>query len=402
MGGNVVVLDGSGKQQAAGKVDFRKLKREDFINSFFIFFKRLDSLYESETGESLWPQGRLSNLFSSGTIFSGSSSHLFNRGLDDDEFMRYKPVVGDIDVTIPKEKLESLYHFFSSIQGKQITSDIKLVGQKPSISHEQINAIFSYLYDEERPPLNIQIDFEAVGYEKGQPSEFVKFARSSDWTDVKGGVKGVFHKYLLRSLASVLSKQKDVVLLTPASPLSPPEKLKVSKITEPIHLLSFSVDKGLRTSAQQQFLPDGTPLLVGGKRAFKKTPTSAATYYQSRSDIFSLIFGSEPVGNEASLFGSFGGVLQLMQDHLTNDQIKEVYLDFIENKLYGKSGQPLDAYEPKNDMQAKMPATSAFKKKFSFLSSFDDLLQSLVEDYYKSYKTRAIESVKRSKRIIDA
>jgi len=402
MGGNVVVLDANGKQQVAGKADFRKLKRDDFVNSFLGFFRRLDALHESETGESLWPTNRLSSLISSGAVFSGSTSHLFNKNLGDEEFVSHKPVVGDIDITIPKEKLESLHRLFNSLQGRQITPNIRLVGQKPSVSHEQINAIFSYTFDVESPPLNIQVDFEAVGYEKGQPTEFVKFARSSDWTDVKGGVKGVFHKYLLRCLASVLSRQEDVVLLTPMSPLSPPEKVKVSKVTEPLHLLSFSVDRGLRTSAQQQFLPDGTPLLVGGKRAFKKTPPTSATYYQSRSDIFSLIFGSEPMGNEISLFGSFSGVLQLMQDHLSNDQIEEVYLDFIENKLYGKSGQALDAYEPKNDMQAKMPAINAFKKKFSFLSSYDDLLKQLVEDYYKNYKTRVVERVRRTKRVIDA
>jgi hypothetical protein len=402
MGGNVVVLDASGKQQVAGKADFRKLKRDDFVRSFLAFFKRLDALYENEMGESLWPANRLGGLISSGVIFSGSSSHLFNKNLTDEEFVNHKPVVGDIDITIPKEKLENLHQLLDSIRGRQITSDISLVGQKPSVSHEQINAIFSYIYDAELPPLNIQVDFEAVGYEKGQPSEFVKFARSSDWTDVKGGVKGVFHKYLLRCLASVLSRQEDVVLLTPMSPLSPPEKVKVSKVTEPLHLLSFSVDRGLRTSAQQQFLPDGSPLLVGGKKAFKKTPPTTATYYQSKSDIFSLIFGSEPVGNEVSLFASFGGVLQLMQDHLSNDQIEEVYLDFIGNKLYGKSGQALDAYDSQSDMQAKLSAISAFKKKFPFLSSHDGLLNQLVEDYYKNYKTRVAEGTRRTRRVIDA
>jgi hypothetical protein len=167
-------------------------------------------------------------------------------------------------------------------------------------------------------------------------------------------------------------------------------------------LLSFSVDKGLRTAAEQQFLPDGSPLMVDGKRAFKKLPTESSTYQQDKSGIFTLLFGVEPVGNELALFGSFNGLLQIMQDHLDNAQILDVYNDFIGFKLYGKSGQALDAYDPKNDMQAKMPAVNAFKEKFPFLSSQDNYLDSLIEDYYKNYKVRVIESVRRKKVVVYA
>lgn len=402
MGGNVIVLDASGKKHSAGKADFRKIDREEFVNSFLQLFKRLDVLFEKETGRSLWPMGRFQSLASSGAVFSGSSSHLFNRGIDDEEFVHHKPVVGDIDITIPKENLESLYGMFEGMKGTLVTPEIKLVGQKPSVSQGQINAIFAYTFDPNASSLKIQVDFEGAAYEKGGPSEFVKFARSSDWADVKNNVKGVFHKYLLRSISTVLTLQTDVVLLTPTSPLSPPEKIKVSKTTDPVHLLSFSVDRGLRTSAQQQFLPDGQPLFVGGKRAFKKIEPADSKYHQSKSDIFTLIFGSEPVGNELTLFGSFSGMLQLMQDHLNDQQVSDIYLDFIGDKLYGKRGQPLDAYDPKNDVQAKSPAVEAFKRKFPFLASHDERLNLLVDDYYKNYKIAVAESIKRmNKRMND-
>jgi hypothetical protein len=402
MGGNVVVVDSLGRPQKAGKADFRKLNRDQFINEFTKFFKRLDSLFERNTGEPLWPAGKLSNLMSSGVVFSGSSVHLFNKALSDEEFVLHKPTVGDIDVTIPEEKLDALFEMLNSIHGTRITPKITYVGQKPSTSHGQLNALFAYAQDENTPLLNIQIDFEGIKYEQDKPSEFVKFSRSSDWGDIKGGVKGVFHKYLLRCIATTLSAQQDVVLLTPASPLEPPEKIKISKVIDPVHLLSFSVDKGLRTAAEQQFLPDGSPLMVDGKRAFKKLPTESSTYQQDKSGIFTLLFGVEPVGNELALFGSFNGLLQIMQDHLDNAQILDVYNDFIGFKLYGKSGQALDAYDPKNDMQAKMPAVNAFKEKFPFLSSQDNYLDSLIEDYYKNYKVRVIESVRRKKVVVYA
>ena len=402
MGGNVVVTDAFGKLQKAGKADFRSLNRGMFIDEFASLFRRLDSAYEKAYGESLWPVGKLSSLLASGVAFSGSSVHLFNKALSDEEFVEYKPTVGDIDVTVPEEKLESLFEFLNSLHGKSITSRIKYVGQKPSTSHGQLNALFSYVQDENTPPLNIQIDFEGVAYQQDRPSEFVKFSRSSDWSDIRGGVKGVFHKYLLRCIATVLSKQENVVLLTPASPLQPPEKIKISKVIDPVHLLSFSVDKGLRTAAEQQFLPDGSPVMVDGKRAFKKLSTDASTYQQDKTSIFTLLFGEEPIGNELSLFGSYSGLLQLMQDHLSSDQITDVYMDFIGFKLYGKSGQALDAYDPENDMKAKMPAVNAFKDKFTFLSSQDEYLDSLIDEYYKNYKIRVIEGVRRVRTTIYA
>lgn len=394
MGGNVVVADSTGKIQKADKADFRKLNRRQFTSAFSLLFRKLDAMYESFAGESLWPFGKISNLLSSGVVFSGSSSHLFNKNLSDEEFVEHKPVVGDIDITIPKERLESLHEMLNTIHGRQVTPQITYVGQKPSTSHDQINAIFSYRFSDEDVPINVQIDFEAVDYEAEKPTDFVKFSRSSDWADVKGGVKGVFHKLVLRSLSTVLTTQPDVVLLTPASPLQPPEKIKVSKVTDPVHLVSFSVDKGLRTTARQQFLPDGSPVMVGGKRAFKKIATEDSTYYQSRHDIFSLIFGTEPVGNELALLGSYSGVLQLLQDHLTNTQIEDVYLDFLEKKLLGRTAQALDAYDPSNDLNAKIPALNAFREKFGFLKVHDDLVDQLIDAYYKNYKIRVLEGAR--------
>jgi hypothetical protein len=77
-------------------------------------------------------------------------------------------------------------------------------------------------------------------------------------------------------------------------------------------------------------------------------------------------------------------------------------MDFIGFKLYGKSGQALDAYDPENDMKAKMPAVNAFKDKFTFLSSQDEYLDSLIDEYYKNYKIRVIEGVRRVRTTIYA
>lgn len=386
MGGNVSIAGPSGKPYKVDKPDFRKIDRSQFKSEFIAAFKEIDRLHAKKFGVPIWPSKSRDALLSSGEAFNGSSEHLFGSRLSDDELNEYKPTFGDIDLTVPKEHFETLFELLDSIPGKRLSPSVSYIDKKTSPGGDQINCLFAYREGATKP-LHVQVDFEFVGYEKGAPDEFAKFGHSSSWEDVKSSVKGVFHKYILRCLATVVSLQKDVVLLTKTSPLEPPEKIKVSKSSNPVRLLSFSVDKGLRTKFTQQFLDDGSPVLVNGMKAYKETPSGGDV--RSKKEIFGLLFGEEPVGNEISLFGSFVGILQLMQDHLDDRQIEDAYLDFIEHKLYGKDGQALDATSPEIDKSAKMSAIAAFKKKFPFLGRHDPLLARLQDEYYETYKVRA-------------
>jgi len=397
MGGNVLVKDVEGKYQKAGKPDFRSISRAEFTRHFLDALKKLDDMHNKMFGEPIWPSKTRDSLLSSGQAFNGSSEHLFNKQMSDEEFVEYKPTVGDIDLTVPHEKLKTIFDLLAKVQGRSITPNVTYVGQNKEDQGEghQINSLFSYKSKRLDSPINVQIDFEGVEYGKtGGPDEFSKFGHSSSWEDIKSGIKGVFHKYILRGLAKAASTQSDAVVLTPKSPLEPPEAIKVAKRTSPLSLLSFSVDRGLRANAEQQFLPDGSPVIVNGMRAFKEIPTSSSTYARTKKEIFSLIFGEEPVGNELQLLDSFVGILQIMSDHLDDSQIDSVFLDFVNDKLFGQ-GQALDAYNPEVDRSAKMGAVSLFMQKFPFLQSHQDLLEKLQSEYYKKYKVRVAETFRR-------
>jgi hypothetical protein len=398
MGGNVLAKGGDGADIRADQIDLSKgIKRSSLVRDFVELFSIIDSVYSSEYGETLWPPGQVKRLASSGKLFTGSSEHLFDPKIDDDEFVAHKPIVGDIDVTVPAEKLSNLYDVLSDMRGSHVFRDfsIQYLGKKESgegkISGRatQIHAIFGYVPESGGPPVRIQVDFVSSPFEGGEPSEFTRFGKSSSWSDIKaGGVKGVFHKLLLRSLSTVLSMQRDSVWLTAGSPLSPPEKIKVSKISEPVRTRSFSVDRGLRISAEEQ------PVLVGGRKAFKKIEPKDSRYLTSPKDIFESIFGSPPVGNEMSQFRSFYGLLDLMNDHLDNDQILEVYSDFID-KLFGEGADQISAYDADLDRSAKDKALEAFRGKFGHLGRLDREIEQKKESFYSSYKTRTLESVKR-------
>ena len=403
MGGNVLVRDKEGRQHKAGKPDFRKIDRSEFTRHIIEALKKLDDLHAKAFKETIWPAKTRDSLLTTGHAFNGSSEHLFNGKMSDEEFVSHKPTVGDIDLTVPHEKLKSIFDLLSRLEGKSITQNVTYIGQNKEEQGEghQINSLFAYKPKGLDSPINIQIDFEGVEYDnKGKPDEFSKFGHSSAWEDIKSGIKGVFHKYILRCTAKSASTQQDAVILTPKSPLEPPEAIKVAKRTSPVSLLSFSVDRGLRANAEQQFLPDGSPVMVNGMRAFKELPTSSSTYSRTRREIFTLVFGDEPVGNELQLLDSYVGILRLIGDHLDDSQIEDIFLDFVQDKLFGQ-GQALDAYSPDVDRSAKMGAVAVFVEKFPFLKKHQMLLDKLQDEYYKKYKVRVAETFNRG-RLVNA
>lgn len=397
MGGNTRAVDRetgelktyAGKPAYAEKTNFKSIDRSLFKKHFVRMLQSLDDLHQRNFKEPIWDPRFRNSLLTSGEAFNGSSEHLFS-DMSDDEFVKYKSEVGDIDLTVPYERLKTIFQLLSNLEGTEITPEITYIGQNKSKQEgHQINGLFAYEPEGVKKPIFIQVDFEGVEYDKGKPDEFAKFGHSSSWEDVKAGVKGVFHKYLLRSLAGGASQRDDVVLLTPASPLTPPEKIKIKKITSPIKLLSFSVDRGLRTNAKQQFLPDGSPVLVNSKLAFKEISTTESDYKRTRPEIYTLLFGKEPSSeSDLQLLDSFVGILDLMKTHLSSSQIDSIFLDFLEDKLLGRQSQRLDANSAEVDKSVKLAAISKFVDNFDDLRKYQNLIDQLQSDYYSNYKTR--------------
>ena len=96
MGGNVLVKGDEGDVRADHIDLTRGIKRSDLVRDFVELFSIIDSIYSSEYGETLWPPGQVKRLASSGKMFTGSSEHLFDPKIGDDEFVAHKPIVGDI------------------------------------------------------------------------------------------------------------------------------------------------------------------------------------------------------------------------------------------------------------------------------------------------------------------
>lgn len=393
MGGNVSI-DVDGELAGAEQLDFeKKIDRSVFRQDFLEMFRKLDEEHQKQFDQPIWPLKTRDSLLSSAEVFSGSARHLFGREVSDDEFIAHKPTVGDIDVSVPDDKLTTLKKVLDSFRGKFITDSIKCLGSQRG---NQINALFGYHIPEgvgRGTTVNVQIDFVGVIFEKDKPGEFAQFAHSSEWTDIKSGVKGVFHKYLLRSIAGIFSRIENAVLLTPSSTA---EKYKLAKDQSPISNVKFSVDKGVRQPAYEPvMMDDGSQLTVDGRLAYKEVPVKLSTYESSLRGMFTMLFGSNPMKDELIKFRSFDGLLQLMKEMFTDKQIENVYEDFINFKLFasgerGNIGQELYAKDPDKDKQFKLAAIERFRDQFPFLrtSTKDAEIQNLVDSYYGKYGMR--------------
>ena len=399
-GGNVKIQTKSGKIVSADRIDLNLVSRTELSKKLLSFFHKLNQLFQQKFQIKLWPN---SSVLDNGHAFNGSSEHFFNLAISDEEFKRHKAKVGDIDITVPEDKKEMLHELLQDLEGKQITASTKFVGSKQDTVGEghQINSLVNI-----DNKLNIQIDFEFSSYEQDIPSKFAKFSHSSDWEDVKAGFKGVLHKYLLQTVASIsdVKTEDQAILLTPASTAN---NFKVAKgfPDRGLTFKKFSVGRGLRTDAYSKVLQDtGEPLQIDGRDAYKAKLPSESAYIQDPEQIAKTIFGLNFKLDELPKLNSFVGIIQLCNKYFDEKEKRELLKDFS-RRLFGQGSQGLERDNPKGDFEIKRAGYQKLKEDMN-LAEFSDLpdtyeklmqtdnkaltpLQIKVKEYYKQYGTRS-------------
>lgn len=218
-GGNIVVKHHeTGESVGSESIDSndRKHVSKDIHDSL----SELDKSFQKKHGTSLF-----GNALKNNTAYAGSTKHFMDSGISDSEFKKHKPTVGDIDTQVPEEHKDKLEEH---LQPGSKYGNFTVVGNKKH--GNQISAIMHH----GPTGKNHQVDFEPVEYDKKtqEPNELAKFSHSSDWGDVKNGVKGAFHKMLLSSTTAAGSKPAIV------------ENKKGVRNVENIEKHAFSVDKG--------------------------------------------------------------------------------------------------------------------------------------------------------------
>ena len=356
-GGNVRIGD-----QEAERIDLSKISRDEITNTIEKVLDSVNSKFKAEYGLPIWS----GELFASKEFLSGSAFHFFDKAIPTKEFKQYKNTVGDIDTQVDKSLAKEVESFLNKHEGVKF-GPAKLLGFKKSSG--QLITLFEF----DDPKTNIQIDLEFVDFLNGKPTEWSAFSHSSDWNDIKAGIKGVFQKYALRALST--RTLRDIIILKTKK--ETPTKIKTTD-------LAFSVTAGLRVKIEP--VMDGNEHRhIDGLPVYREIPKTSSTYVTELTSMFSMFFDKEPTKAELAKFGSFIGCVELVKEHFSVADQAKFILGFA-HTLWGVGAQPLYRGNSELDNKEKLVA---FNKMISILGNkFDHSeIEAMRAEYYKGYKS---------------
>jgi len=441
-----------GREAYAEKIDLRsgRITRQQLRSDVIEMLTKLDEEFERDHGEPIWDRTQRDDILGSGFAFNGSSSHLFSppETLSDEEFIKYKPSVGDIDLTVPADRMDRLFQTLNRREDVQLTPKITYVGHnKKSPGSHQINALFAYTWDPDAPEGEgdtfFQIDFEGSEYEGGRPNEWAKFSYSSSWRDVVAGVKGLAHKVLLFSIAAV--KSPPPIGAREATPTASAESPTISMTKNPNYVPPSpeEVERRVRQreeeilAAQKRKNPEKAreeaekririemgreskhplplrpirtlDLVTGlgdryqkldwthnGDEVYKylKRPERTNTIRDVKV-IFENLMGANPppTPDDLEKFKSFLGVIELMKERFAPQEIVKVYEEMVD-RFFGERGQQLSATDPDEDMGVKDKVLETFRQLLPEVESSTIDLEGIKRSFYSKYKVRGEEGFK--------
>lgn len=353
MGGNAII-NGVPSHQIDLKMSHisRTLLTTDIKTCLF----KLSNLFYSIHGIHLWNDS---------IYFSGSSTHLFNAAIPDDEFIFYKPVVGDIDVQLDLKLKDMIKVFFIFMVPNHRVDNMIYIGHK--CSSNQIITIWKHIPTK----INIQIDFELVDFDNNKPTEWSQFSHSSSWDDLSMGIKGVFQKYIFRSLQH--RKAKDILIL----PKTSKGKEKIIHSGE----LAFSL-KGIRYKIEPVLDEQGNHLIKNGMYVYKELDSKDSEYITDLELIFQMTFNKDPSKDDITKMASFVGVIDLIVKNFNELEQKKV-LDAFANLLWEKGAQGLVRGDPRADYDTKIVAFNYLINKLDIdINEYYPLINKYYGDIY--------------------
>lgn len=376
MGGNVTAtVKTSGVKTRAQKVNLLEIERSEFVKTFKDLFKHLNKEFCKTHDSFIWDEVIIDNA----TVFNGSTSFIMDENVGDDVITTYKPLVGDIDITVPRELKEKMWRFLDTFEEKEVIPGVTYMGSnKPSIHSigEQMNCVFIY------NNVNVQVDFEFLEYDCGRPTEWSSFSHNAILEDTVLGIKAVNHKFLLQSIIGTIHILDNVVIATPSST---PENIKISKSSKNSQprMLKFSVARGVRR-AYEAMCVDGNIILIDGKPVYKEIKPKDSTYITDLDEIFKLAFNANKVSSDEKIkFKSFIGVTLLIKKYLTPHQIQDVhdrYIEMLWGNIHGRA-QELEADSAILDQDIKQTAYDFFVDELNLVNKS----YQYISEYYSTY-----------------
>jgi hypothetical protein len=362
MGGNVKI----GEQGAEPiTMNMRKERRVDVD-------KMLHSI-NKHSGHKIFGYGAPS--LASGAAYSGSTAHMMDKTLKDDELRKFKKSFGDIDVMVPHDTEE---HLTKALEPGTKHGKFTVVGTKKLGG--QVSAIMKHADGKHH-----QVDFEYKNFDKEtqEPDDFAKFSQNSDISDMKSGLKGAAHKALILALTS-RSGQRGVV-----------EKIKGGKSTysptTSIKSHTFSQMKGTRVKHIPSLDKDGKQKEHNGQKVYNELGSENASYNTDLSKVHETLFGVPGKEGDIKAMHSFAGVTKSMKKHLKPEEIRNVVYAFAKS-LYNKRSATHMHANPTQDNAMKVHALRELRKQFP--EHFDKLMYDKISEKRENYYDKPAKNIK--------
>ena len=357
----------------AQQIDLKVHNRAYIVPVLNKLLQGISDAYQQQYQVPLWDP----KLIQQRTFLSGSSLHFFNTDIPDDEFVKVKPKVGDIDTQVNKEYEANLNQFLTASKGK-------VIGNATLLGHQKGNEQYSSLWELTDPPIKVQIDLEFVAFDKKGPTAWSQFSHSSSWDDLQAGVKGVFHKFLIQAFTTLTSQ--DFLL---QKSVGRGANKSFEHIPTRDNMFSFAVSSkeggGLRAKYAPVMDERGKPLFIDGQPVMQPLP--AQGYEQDLTNIFATIFGDRAKKPQLKKLlpdtWSFTGLLKVMNLILTPEEKQEIVTGFIE-KIFGKGAQGLYRNDPNRDITEKNTALNLMLQTLQIQPPAD--LEQKRQSYKAGYK----------------
>jgi hypothetical protein len=306
----------------------------------------INTVFAKQFNEPLWHE----NSVKTQKFLSGSTFQFMDKKISDEDFIRVKPKVGDIDTQAPDKHANTIKQFLQNNLGKTLGT-AKLLGYTPGNS-QWVSLWEIQLKD---LPVKIQIDFEYGAHDEktGLPTEWQSYSHSSSWDDLSQNIKGVFHKYLDRALPYTHTSTKYVARVLKRS-----TKISDDPITDSDY--SFAVSGPGGGGLSQKYVPyvdpaTGKPMERDGVPVMQLLEPSSRKYVQNLKQQFEIFFGAKPNAKDQQLKNSFVGTVSLANKYLNDQEKVELFNRFL-GICFEPGSQMISRDDPAKDRDIKFAA----------------------------------------------
>jgi len=306
----------------------------------------INDAFARQFKEPLWHE----NSVETQKFLSGSTFQFMDKKISDEDFIRVKPKVGDIDTQAPDKHANTIKQFLQNNLGKTLGT-AKLLGYTPGNS-QWVSLWEIQLKD---LPVKIQIDFEYGAHDEktGLPTEWQSYSHSSSWDDLSQNIKGVFHKYSDRALPYTHTSTKYVARVLKRS-----TKISDDPITDSDY--SFAVSGPGGGGLSQKYVPyvdpaTGKPMERDGVPVMQLLEPSSRKYVQNLKQQFEIFFGAKPNAKDQQLKNSFVGTVSLANKYLNDQEKVELFNRFL-GICFEPGSQMISRDDPAKDRDIKFAA----------------------------------------------